>query len=142
MNQSRMARKWMADKTDEEIPMSFNEPPPIDLAALKIRCMNDEKFTLEMLRMFQTQLPPMVQELDHAMKSTDMPRAGKLAHALKGTAANISAQGVLSAAIALEEACATGTIQSAESIFKDLTVQSDRCLAFIATTLATAEHSI
>jgi HPt (histidine-containing phosphotransfer) domain-containing protein len=132
----------MAVKTGKYMPMSPQHAPPIDLAALKVRCMDDEKFAREMMAMFQAQFPPMLEQLAGAMKSPDLPRVKKCAHAIKGVAANIGAADVLSAADALEAACIAENAQRAAEAYQALQAKSDRCLAFIVTTLATAQHSL
>jgi HPt (histidine-containing phosphotransfer) domain-containing protein len=103
--------------------------PPIDFGSLVQRCMGDPRFAQAMLAMFAQQAPPMVRDLRSHLAAGDVARAASVAHALKGSAANVSAQPLSEAAAAIEDRCRAGDMGTMPDAMARLDEAMQRCLA-------------
>jgi HPt (histidine-containing phosphotransfer) domain-containing protein len=64
----------------------------IDLQKLRTRCLDDDEFVGQMLKIFSEVAPRTFESLRDAVSSGDLPAARRHAHTLKGSAANLSAE--------------------------------------------------
>ena len=78
---------------------------PIDLEALRTRCLGNAVLLERVMQAFKTQLDADMQELQRAFSEGDTTRCARLAHRIKGMAANAAAR-CLSRHAALAEQCA------------------------------------
>jgi CheY-like chemotaxis protein/HPt (histidine-containing phosphotransfer) domain-containing protein len=78
----------------------FDEP------ALLLRIGGDLEFAHELVATFEEAATDVLRQMDAASASTDAEALRKLAHTLKGSAANISAGAIAHAALRLEDVCA------------------------------------
>ena len=83
-------------------PAQPAESSPIDRDALFKRCMGDPEIVAEMIQIFREDVNERLQKIRDAVARGDAPALSAAAHALKGSAGNISAQGVRDAAAKLE----------------------------------------
>ena len=105
--------------------------PPIDRASLVERCMGDPTFAGLILGKFHARAGEMLAAVERAVAAADAAAIGRAAHALKGAAANLSAEGVRAAAQAIESAGHAGDAAAAVRSLEALRAEMGRCLAFI-----------
>jgi HPt (histidine-containing phosphotransfer) domain-containing protein len=91
---------------------------------------------LRLLQTFGDQVRSDVRDIDQAISERNMPRVLELAHSLKGTSANVSADAVCQAATDLERSARAGRNASVESSLAQLKSEADRFLDFIEHSLA------
>lgn len=75
----------------------------VDMESLVRRCMGNEAFAERLLRTFVNELPEQLRQLSEAASSGDYEAVARLAHTLKGSAANTSAVAVRQAVASLEQ---------------------------------------
>jgi Amt family ammonium transporter len=104
---------------------------PVDLAAFLERCMGNKKVATNVLAAFAAQVGKEMANLQRLIAEGSVNKLMKLAHLLKGSAANISAEGVRQAAAELERIGIIGDLAAAAQQAEALQVEVDRCLEFI-----------
>lgn len=77
----------------------------IDHKELLRRCMGNQPFAAKILVAFQNQLTGDLDELDEAIEAEDYGRITAIAHRIKGSSSNVSAQRLNRVAAALEDYC-------------------------------------
>ncbi len=117
--------KWIkpAVAAEPEVVAPVASPPMVGLAALEgidvhaglAICMNNQGLYTKMLGMFRTQAEGFAAQFSATEEEGDTVAMIRLAHTLKGTAANIGAHGVEKAAEGLQLACQQGLASSAIS---------------------------
>lgn len=110
--------------------------PVLELPELLSRCASDTTFAASMLRRFQSRLPQEYARLADAVKQGDTEPARKLAHTLKGTAANLAAGGVRTAAAELEQILHEARMDESTRCLDQLEFEVNRCLSHLDTLLA------
>jgi two-component system sensor histidine kinase/response regulator len=105
--------------------------PPIDIKSLQERCLGDPNFTLRILSMFANQAPRQVAALSASVLDADARAVSRLAHGLKGSAANLSAVAMSAQAGRLEEMGRAQTLEGAAKAMELLQVELERCVDFI-----------
>jgi HPt (histidine-containing phosphotransfer) domain-containing protein len=94
----------------------------------------DRGLALELAEIFLSELEPRMHEIKAAIRSREAGRLQSAAHALKGSAMSMSAKAVGAAAHSLELVGASGTVEGAEVLFKELESNAvdlrDRLTAF------------
>jgi PAS domain S-box-containing protein len=68
-----------------------NEPMPLDLNELLERCMGNVEFVQRMLGKFSQRIDGDLQRIDQSISAGNHAETARLAHAMKGSAANLSA---------------------------------------------------
>jgi HPt (histidine-containing phosphotransfer) domain-containing protein len=116
---------------EEAAPPAPASDAPIDVQSLLGRCMNDIDFVQSVLGQFRDASTDQVERLAASVGAKDADEAARLAHALKGTAANLSATRVRSIAARLEELGKAGELSDAGQLVNDLRTEVRRCLAYI-----------
>jgi PAS domain S-box-containing protein len=109
------------------------ELPGIDQRAGLATCMGKVDLYLRLLRKFISSHRAFSTEFLAARSDDDCSVSTRLAHTLRGTAGNIGANDVASAAADLEQACLTG---SQEEVVADRLVEVERCLNLVLEGLA------
>jgi HPt (histidine-containing phosphotransfer) domain-containing protein len=74
----------------------------------------------EILQLFRTECPRLVEQLHHAVARRDAPEVRRLAHTLQGTLGNLSASDAYAAALRLEELGRAGDLAGVEVVFATL----------------------
>jgi HPt (histidine-containing phosphotransfer) domain-containing protein len=112
------------------------QPEPIDVVSLLDRCMSDSAFAVEMLGLFAGQTPTLLAEVEAALAAGDTVKTAKAAHAIKGSAANMSAEAVRAAALRVEELGKAGDLAGACAAVIRLQAEVRQCLEYVPTLVA------
>lgn len=97
-----------------------NERPALDLAAALERVEGDRALLEELLRLFVDECQGTLQQIRDSWSSRDVHALGRLAHTLKGSSANVGANGVSEAAFALERMARSGSMENAVQLIAGL----------------------
>ncbi|KKN82145.1 hypothetical protein LCGC14_0312580 [marine sediment metagenome] len=108
----------------------------LDVAALVHRCMGNAHAASKILTSFLHIAADTVDRIERALAEGDTDAAARLAHALKGDAATLSAEPLRAAAGAVETLAAAGAEAAARTPLLDLQVELTRCLDHIPDVLA------
>jgi len=114
-------------------PMSSASEPPIDMKSLQDRCLGDPAFALHMLSLFAEQAPRQMAALSASILEADATRISRLAHGLKGSAANLSADMMSAHASKLEEMGRAAMFDGVQQTMEMLQAEMQRCMDFIRT---------
>jgi len=123
MNDNATTHALDADRTDEV---------PFDLSAALKRCMNNQAFLDRLLEKFAVKLEQDVAELLRHVQDANPQKIAFIAHTIKGSAANLSAEPLRQAALATEEAGKKGDFTTIPALVQTLTEQAARCREFVA----------
>lgn len=110
----------------------------VDMESLLRRCIGNRAFAEELLGAFLEELPEQIQQIFEAADRSDLYLLARLAHALKGCAANSSAVTVYSAAANLERAANDGDAQLVPALLAALRAECDAVMEFSTSTAADA----
>ncbi len=110
----------------------------LDLGALLGRCMGDLGLAERVISKLQNRVPNDLVQLAESIGARDAGRVAELAHALKGAAANLSAEGLRGVAARLEAAGRTGSLDDAPASLAQLRREWERFLEHVPPLLATA----
>jgi len=91
-----------------------------DPAAAALRLGGDRRLLREMLALFLTESPAMLQAVAGAVTAGDAPAVRRAAHALKGSVANFAAPRPVEAARALERMGTEGNLSGAPQALREL----------------------
>jgi signal transduction histidine kinase/CheY-like chemotaxis protein len=97
---------------------------PIDHVSLLDRLGGDERLLVEVVRVFLADCPVRLATIKAAVDSRDGERIRTTAHALKGAAANLSAQHLYQAAGALERIGAAGQLDRTQAAWQRLAMEA------------------
>ena len=95
-----------------ESPFQYNEQ--LDRASLLERVEGDQDLLAEMIQLFLTDAPQLLDTMRNALQRGDMPLLERSAHSMKGAAGNMSAQVTVGAALHLEQSAKKGDSQSSK----------------------------
>ncbi len=104
---------------------------PIDMEAALKRAMGDSAFLEELIVHFIENLPDEIKALNDALDRKDAPGIAKRAHTIKGSAANLSADGIAKAAFELEQMGRTGNLANGQKIIDDLKDELSRLEEYV-----------
>jgi CheY-like chemotaxis protein/HPt (histidine-containing phosphotransfer) domain-containing protein len=110
--------------------------PPIDPAALLERCMGNVAFVEKILEKFREQSLQTIEQLVKDVASGNAEAASRVAHSLKGTAANLSAVPLQNAAARIERFARADDLESARQEIDLVRNELDRCLQYLPKALA------
>ena len=102
--------------------------PPYATAELVARCVGDVGLAGRVLRKFLAQLPRQLDELRLRMEKRDIAGTARVAHAIKGAAANLSARRLARVAGDLEQAARDGEGGSLSLLAEQVESEVDFCL--------------
>ncbi len=106
--------------------------PPFDTPMLLARCMGKREFVERMFRRLADRLPNDISELSAAISESRFDDASRLAHALKGMAANLSAGELRNASEQLERVCCDCDAKACPACMASVRREAERCLEFIS----------
>ncbi len=114
-------------------PIAEPDPsdPPIDAAALLARCTGKTALLAKVLGKFSPAATAAVEGLRQALAAGDAQAAAHSAHALKGSAGNLSANALSAVAAEIEELSRAGDLERAGAQVANLQREVDRCLRYI-----------
>jgi Amt family ammonium transporter len=114
--------------------------PPFNLELLLGRCLGNHGFVHRMLGKLAERLLNDILQLKITLAAGQIDKATPLAHALKGVAANLSAEPLRRAAEHLETVCRGSDAIKADQCLAVVGLEADRCLEYLSQEpLATAE---
>jgi HPt (histidine-containing phosphotransfer) domain-containing protein len=93
---------------------------------------NDEEVIKEIMEAFLVDNPARVEALDEAIKAKNAEEISSLAHAIKGSAATISANSLAEAAYQLEIAGKQGNLEHADALFANIQVKLEKLRSFLS----------
>ena len=112
-------------------PGAADLPPsaaPIDRVGLMERLGGDEDLLIDVVRLFLADCPVRLAAIKAAVDDRDAERIRTTAHALKGAAGNLSAQGLFDAARTLERLGTEGRLEPAEAAWRRLSMEAANVL--------------
>lgn len=109
-----------------------NDSRVIQYDELLERCMGNQAFAQRVLDRFRERFADDLEELERQLNSGDAMQASKLAHRLKGAAANVSAESLSQLAADIEACSRQGQLEQAESPLRELLDSWPRVTAEIA----------
>ncbi|MBI3466222.1 MAG: response regulator [Planctomycetes bacterium] len=112
--------------------------PPFDLDTLVERCMGDHEFVERILAKFQQRAAADLQEIERSIARGDAKRTARLAHGIKGTAANLSAEPLRTLAAQLETLAEDSDLAGAQLCLRQLQTECQRFLEHAPKILAAA----
>ncbi len=113
------------------------ETPPFDLKCLMERCFHERAFVRELLGVFQSQAVRDLTALNEAVQIGDPTRIASVAHKIKGSAANISADRLKELCGELEDSANAGIGTNFASQSADIADEIARCSASLPAIFAT-----
>jgi HPt (histidine-containing phosphotransfer) domain-containing protein len=93
--------------------------------------MGDRQFMEKILSTFREQAAKTVEQLAGVVTSADAAQVRRVAHGLKGAAANLSAEHLRSRAALLEEQAAAGALEDAHRLLDEIRAELERCVAYV-----------
>jgi CheY-like chemotaxis protein/HPt (histidine-containing phosphotransfer) domain-containing protein len=106
-------------------------PQAFDVEEMSQRLGDDEELIADVIRLFLEDCPVRLGSIRSAVEARDVERLRAAAHALKGSASNLSARGVVAAARALEAVDGTTDAQSMDACFAALVSEAERLAAVL-----------
>lgn len=103
-----------------------NDSFPIDMERINDATGGDEEFLAELVDIFLEDAELRLDEIQGAVNSGDPDELRKTAHKLKGSSANMGANGLMSIAKILEDMGAQGVVQGADTHMTGLTTEYAR----------------
>jgi signal transduction histidine kinase/DNA-binding response OmpR family regulator len=101
---------------------------PIDQADVLRRLYGDEELAADVLRTFFNECPEMVDAIGDALAQRNIDLVRRAAHALKGSASTVSANGVAEAARSIEMLATDGHIEALDSAWESLSKEATALL--------------
>jgi CheY-like chemotaxis protein/HPt (histidine-containing phosphotransfer) domain-containing protein len=104
---------------------------PFDVMAAFDRCMSDAGVVGRVLQKFKEHAPVNLAELQKKVEAKDAAETKRLAHGMKGAAANISAEKLRALALELERLGHEAELSAATGLLKQIEAELNRCIEFI-----------
>ncbi|HWE04490.1 MAG TPA: response regulator [Tepidisphaeraceae bacterium] len=102
------------------------QPPPVDLAALRRRCMGNETIAAKALATFDVIVAADVRSLAESVYKGDSVSAAASAHKIKGAAANVSAEGLRRIAAEVEQLIQADALSKTQDCIDELQRELER----------------
>ncbi len=106
--------------------------PPLDLRRA-LAWSGGKALLLELVGLFLEDAPRRLEELRAAVRAGDAPRAERVAHSIKGAAANLGAETARAVAEELETICREARLDGATDALGRLDGELGRVIAFLST---------
>jgi Amt family ammonium transporter len=113
-------------------------PPPIDFDSLKARCLGSADLVSRLLAVFEPEIGKDIQRLEESFAGGHGAEVADFAHAIKGSAANLSADALAELARELEQAARQGQWQARGELIERIRDEFGRCLRALPSFAATA----
>ena len=107
------------------------EESPFDLDDLAYRCLGNQDLMCRIFKKLADRLPTDVEHLDELISHNEFAEAVGHAHALRGSAANLSARRLHKLAGELEAACGKADLAESQRRLRTVESEVNRCLEFI-----------
>jgi PAS domain S-box-containing protein len=109
---------------------------PIDVPSLLKRCSGKAALAEKLLGKFELQLAGQIESLKQTIADHDQETLARVAHTIKGSAANLSAEGIRGLAGELEHLFKNAAYDDAEQCLQRLANEVQRCVAFLPQAIA------
>jgi HPt (histidine-containing phosphotransfer) domain-containing protein len=113
---------------------------PVDVASLMERCDHEFDLVAEMLRLFGEQSRRLMNELREHLSRGRVDQAARIAHTIKGSAANLSAEQVRQIAGEMEACLSRGEIKPGSALVDPLAAAREACFIAEAAILGAARR--
>ncbi|HEY0284568.1 MAG TPA: response regulator, partial [Vicinamibacterales bacterium] len=110
------------------VQAAIAKPVTFDEAALRKRLSGDQGLMTDVIRVFLEDLPMRLGAIKSAVTARDADALCTAAHALKGAAGNLSADGLFEAARVLERVGAESRMDAAEGAWRQLSVEASNVI--------------
>jgi HPt (histidine-containing phosphotransfer) domain-containing protein len=110
---------------------------PIDSASLLARCLGNTDLVSRLLKVFEPEIGGDLKRLEAAFDAGNGDDVANFAHAIKGSAANLSADALASLARELETAARQGEWQSRGELIERIRNEFRRCVEALPAVSAT-----
>ena len=117
-------------------PSAAERAAPIHLASLLERCLGDHVFCRLILQKFVDRSADLAAALDRAVLARNAADLARHAHAIKGIAANLSADALYSRAADLERSLTSGRPDQTRPLVVRLRAEIERCRLAVPQMLA------
>jgi Amt family ammonium transporter len=117
--------------TTSIVPAPPPQPPPVDRTTLLDRCMGNDELAEKLLARFANEVDKTVDNLRKTLADSDAAALARIAHTLKGTAANVSAEGIRQTAATIERLGHESTLDDVPAKLQLLQAEVTRCLDYI-----------
>ncbi|HEX4130342.1 MAG TPA: response regulator [Pirellulales bacterium] len=111
-------------------------PPVFDFVALENRCMGNRELAGRLLEKMAVRLPADIDQCERMLAQDQFDALASLAHRMKGSAANLSAEPFRAVTAELEAACKRADRDAAAACIEQLPREGARCLDAIRRHLA------
>jgi hypothetical protein len=107
------------------------EKPPLDYDRAVVEFGGEEDFLLQVIDSFLTNVRVQAKMIHEALRDNDTETIMRETHSIKGGAANLMAQDLLSVANQIEQAASAGVLHDSAAMLKRLEVEIDRLANFV-----------
>jgi CheY-like chemotaxis protein len=104
---------------------------PLDVPSLLDRCMGNIDFLKRLLDKFRSRVGEDIERLSQAVEAQNTQETARLAHSLKGSAANVSAITLTRLALELEQLSVAGDLTPAGACLAKIRREVDRCVNYV-----------
>ena len=129
------------DGTDDNASLSPAIAPAFNTEALCQRCLGNVDLIEKVLNQFQADANGLLDQLATLVEANDPGEVAKLAHLLKGMAANLSANELQQAACGLESLAREARLDAGGEVLAQLRSEVEHCLNDIPAVLAKARNN-
>ncbi|MEO8358230.1 MAG: PAS domain S-box protein [Chloroflexota bacterium] len=116
----------------QPVQLDFSNTSPMHIHAALRHFDGDEKFMMEMCRVFVSSLPERVVEIQNALEQNSANNLGRLAHNLKGTALNFGTEPISTLSAELEELGKREDLRFAPHLVEQLKMEAQRLEEFVS----------
>ncbi len=128
----RVLCKWLPAQRKSISAPATSGAPPVDYPSLLHRCMGKKDLASRLLQKFGAQCQTDLQELASAIEQNDSGKVRMVAHRIKGSSANVSAEAVRESAGRLEALGREGTLAPAAELVVELRGRFESVLEFVS----------
>ena len=121
--------KTSSKSSYEPAPIVGESDSPFRLESLLGRCLSDREFCAAFMQKFADRAADLSTQIEEAARSELRGELALHAHAVKGLAANLSADDLHFWAAALERSAQTGSREQSRSLAARVRAEIERCLA-------------
>jgi HPt (histidine-containing phosphotransfer) domain-containing protein len=122
----------LGDELRRDSPRPAADQSPVDLSVALRQAGGSASLLIELVGIFQDDLPGRVARLQTAVQAADPDDIGYVAHAIRGSLAGLGARTAAALASELEALARDGRLEQAPATFGRLARELDRLTAFLA----------
>ena len=107
------------------------EAAPFDIDSLLSRCMDNHELLEKILNKFEANATKYLEDIEKSVEAADAEQVGRMAHSLKGVAANLSAEALRKVAFEIEQIAKLGDLANVGQCLEKLRNEINRCLEYL-----------